>query len=238
MKNVKNDSNSFATSREAILHSAQREFARRGYDGASLAKIAAAANTNHSLVIYHFKNKELLWREVIEYIFGNMKERLSVVESLTKDIDSLSALKIFIRAFVEFSAKQPDRIALVLNEIRGDTKRLDWIVENHIGPLHALFDRLVARAVEDGMVKPIPPVHMAHMVIGSASTFFVSRPMIQKVYGLDTMSPEVINAHADWVIEALIGGLAATRTTPDSSNQIPSELEWTSPALMGSDRAS
>ncbi len=238
MKNVKNDNNSFATSREAILHSAQREFARRGYDGASLAKIAAAANTNHSLVIYHFKNKELLWREVIEYIFGNMKERLSVVESLTKDIDSLSALKIFIRAFVEFSAKQPDRIALVLNEIRGDTKRLDWIVENHIGPLHALFDRLVARAVEDGMVKPIPPVHMAHMVIGSASTFFVSRPMIQKVYGLDTMSPEVINAHADWVIEALIGGLAATRGTPDSSNQIPGQLGWNAAALMRTDGAS
>lgn len=238
MKNMKNDNNSFATSRDAILHSAQREFARRGYDGASLAKIAAAANTNHSLVIYHFKNKELLWREVMEYIFGNMKERLSVVESLTRDIDSLSALKIFIRAFVEFSAKQPDRIALILNEIRCDTKRLDWVVENHVGPLHALFDRLVARAVEDGMIKPIPPVHMAHMVIGSASTFFVSRSMIHKVYGLDALSPEVINAHADWVIEVLIGGLAATCDSPDSSKQCPGQPERATTALMRSDAAS
>lgn len=238
MKRIKNNSASFATTRDTILYSAQREFAQRGYDGASLTKIAAAADTNHSLVIYHFKNKESLWREVIEYIFGNMKERLSQIEALTKDIDSISALKIFIRAFVEFSAKQPDRIALILNEIRGDTKRLDWIIENHIGPLHALFDRLVARAVEDGMIKPIPPVHIAHMVIGSASTFFVSRPMIQKVYGLDTQSSAVINAHADWVLEALIGGLAAAPGSSDSRKPGAEEAKLATTTGMQSDQAS
>lgn len=214
METGKEDSHTFATSREAILYSAQQAFARHGYEGASLTGIAAAANTNHSLVIYHFKNKESLWREVIEHIFGNMKERLAAIESLTKDVDSLSAVKIFIRAFVEFSANYPDRIALVLNEIRGDTMRLDWVLENHVRPLHAMFDRILARAVDDGVIKPIPPAHMAHMVIGTASTFFVSRPMIQKVYGLDALSPEVISAHANWVLEALISGLA---TSPEGA---------------------
>lgn len=210
METGNEEGQAFATSREAILYSAQQAFARHGYEGASLARIAAAANTNHSLVIYHFKNKEALWREVIQHIFGNMKERLAVVESLTRDVDSLSALKIFIRAFVEFSAKYPDRTALVLNEIRGDTKRLDWVLENHVRPLHATLDRFLARAVDDGVIKPIPPAHMAHMVIGTASTFFVSRPMIQKLYGVDAWSPDVIRAHADWVLEALFGGLATS----------------------------
>lgn len=206
----KQDIQAFATSREAILYSAQQAFARHGYEGASLAKIAAAANTNHSLVIYHFKNKESLWCEVISDIFGKMKERFSVVEMLTRGVDSLSALKVFFRAFVEFSAKYPDRTALVLNEIRGDTKRLDWMVENHVRPLHEIFDRLTARAVNDGVIKPIPPAHMAHVLIGAASTFFVSRPMIQKIYGVDALSPEEINLHAEWVLETLINGLATS----------------------------
>lgn len=207
----------FATTREAILHSAKQAFARHGYQGASLSGIATAAKTTHSLVIYHFKNKESLWNEVIDLIFGNLKERLQDIESLTKGVDSLSALKIFIRAFVEFSARYPDRVTLILNEIRGDSKRLEWALDNHVRPLHSTFDRLVARAVDEGTIKPIPPAHMAHILIGAASTFFVSRPVVQRVYGLDTLSPQTIKAHTDWVIEALTEGLARNPGNPPAN---------------------
>lgn len=181
-------------------------FARDGYDGASLARIAADAGTQHPLILYYFRSKEGLWREIVTRIFSSFEIGYGSVEALTRDLDSLSALKMFCRAFTRFSARYPDHIALVLNEVRGETERLDWIVEN-IRPLHQMFNRLASQAIEDGLIKPVPPAHMINLLIGAASTFFASRPLVQRVYGIDPLDEEAVMAHTEWVIETLFSGL-------------------------------
>ena len=47
--------------REQILEAAIDTFARLGFDGASLADIAAAAGVKKALVQYHFTTKDQLW---------------------------------------------------------------------------------------------------------------------------------------------------------------------------------
>ena len=56
-----------------ILAAALSVFARDGYDGASLMDIAAMADTGHPLLLYHFGNKEALWRQVMAHIFDELK---------------------------------------------------------------------------------------------------------------------------------------------------------------------
>ena len=50
-----------AKTRESILSAAFTVFAERGFDGASIAEIAAAAKVPKSLLQYHFGTKEDLW---------------------------------------------------------------------------------------------------------------------------------------------------------------------------------
>ena len=57
-----------AATREAILASAQRAFARAGYDGAGVREIAADAGVTAMLVNRYFGSKEQLFAEVVAAI--------------------------------------------------------------------------------------------------------------------------------------------------------------------------
>lgn len=51
-----------------ILDAAEQLFAGRGFSGTSLAKISKASGISVGLILYHFKSKEKLYKEVIERI--------------------------------------------------------------------------------------------------------------------------------------------------------------------------
>ena len=55
-----------AKTRETILIAAFDVFAQKGYDGASVADIAAAAGVPKSLLQYHYGSKEELWKACLE----------------------------------------------------------------------------------------------------------------------------------------------------------------------------
>jgi TetR/AcrR family transcriptional regulator len=59
-----------ARSRKAILDAAERLFAERGYDGASLAGIAAEAGLSRGTPSYFFGSKERLYIEVLDRVFA------------------------------------------------------------------------------------------------------------------------------------------------------------------------
>jgi AcrR family transcriptional regulator len=54
-----------ATTREAILGSARQAFAQKGYDGAGVREIAAAAGVTAMMVNRYFGSKEKLFAEVV-----------------------------------------------------------------------------------------------------------------------------------------------------------------------------
>jgi AcrR family transcriptional regulator len=60
-----------AATREAILASARRAFARAGYDGAGVREIAAGAGVTAMLVNRYFGSKEQLFAEVIAATMAN-----------------------------------------------------------------------------------------------------------------------------------------------------------------------
>lgn len=53
-------------SRTAILHTARKMFADKGYDGTSVADIAETADVNKALIFYYFGNKENILKEILK----------------------------------------------------------------------------------------------------------------------------------------------------------------------------
>lgn len=206
-RRTRNNSRPTDTLKRDILEAALKTFARDGYDGASLMDIAAAADTGHPLLLYHFGNKENLWRQVMAHVFEELKAHYSAVVDLSRDLSGLDSLKMFIRAFVQFSARHPDRVTLVLSEMRADSERLEWLNSEYMvvlhGHLNALFDRVEA----EGRLKPIPRANLMLILIGAVSTLFMAEPVVRRVYGVNPQTPENVSAHADWIIEMLTGGL-------------------------------
>jgi AcrR family transcriptional regulator len=74
-----------AATRDAILQSAIRHFARAGYDGAGVREIAADAGVTAMLVNRYFGSKEQLFAEAVETSFAPPAVVLGDSESVARD---------------------------------------------------------------------------------------------------------------------------------------------------------
>lgn len=61
--------------RDRILDAAERLFAEKGFEGASVRDLAAAAGVNLAAINYHFGGKESLYRAVGERLMNELRER-------------------------------------------------------------------------------------------------------------------------------------------------------------------
>src|SRR5690349_5147734 len=68
-------------SRDRVFAAAAAEFARRGYAGANVDRIARAARLNKAMIYYHFKSKAALYREILRDMFGAVRRAVADVET-------------------------------------------------------------------------------------------------------------------------------------------------------------
>lgn len=93
--------------KERLVRVASREFATRGYDGASLRQICSAAGVTTGALYFFFKNKEDLFRTVVSPVVEPLRNLLADVDTLCAagllspgDALSASALPVPARDFL------------------------------------------------------------------------------------------------------------------------------------------
>lgn len=64
-----------------ILKAARHLFMEHGFAGTSMGQIAKLADVNHSLLFYHFGNKERLWAAVKDDILKQLNKQASLLPS-------------------------------------------------------------------------------------------------------------------------------------------------------------
>jgi len=88
--------------REKILDTAERLFAKRGIDGVSIRAITGEAKVNLAAIHYHFGSKEALVKEVFARRIGAVnRDRLRLLEEYTIRLESAKPdLEELVRIFV------------------------------------------------------------------------------------------------------------------------------------------
>ncbi len=121
-----------ARSRGAILLAAERLFAARGYDGASLSEIGAAAGLSRGAPGYLFGSKERLYAEVLAAVFGRRQaatERaFAPVLAWCEGDDDRAALRAALEqaaaGYMRYLVEHPSFVALVQREELAGGNRL------------------------------------------------------------------------------------------------------------------
>lgn len=70
-------SNDMDDTREKLLAAAHRQFAERGFYGASIAQIAGEVGLTKQALLYHFKRKEDLYSEILKRISERLKQAVA-----------------------------------------------------------------------------------------------------------------------------------------------------------------
>ena len=191
--------------RNQILEAALMAFARDGFDGASLPKIAEIAKVGHPLIHYYFGSKDNLWRETVEYAFGGLIGEAKAVEAASSSLSPLQRLRVMVQAFAQFAARYPNHLGLIMAEMRSDSERLDWLRENYLNAFVKRLTRVLKDAQEQNEIKKVPVEHLVPILMGSILLYFSIDVKPSKNADLE----ELANRHAKWVLEVILQGITA-----------------------------
>ncbi|MDB5494490.1 MAG: hypothetical protein JWP86_1827 [Phenylobacterium sp.] len=180
-----------------IIRAALSQFALLGFDGASTRGIAEAADVPHSLVIYHFHTKEELWYETVKEAVRWYARRNFGVVGPVREGDPVRRLKRNFAHYIRFSAEYPDFFRMLTHENTLASKRLEWLVTNHVGPTLAHTTELIRRAQALGAFVEGDPLSLLYLFLGSATSPYRSAREIELLTGEAPNNEEAVRAHIE-----------------------------------------
>lgn len=198
--------------RARILGAAVREFADRGYDGASMDAIAGRTHTTRALINYYFGRKERLYRAVLEMVYAEIREAEAGL-----DLDHLAPL-VAMRHIVEFTFDyylQHEyfvRIVVAENQAKGARLKRSPTLRRLNRPIVDRLGTVIARGIEAGVFRADAQPLDVHMAIAALGMFNVTNQ-----YTFGTIFQREMGARGDvarrrnLVVDLVLSWLAPTR---------------------------
>ena len=166
----------------SILDTAAGVFANQGYAGARMDDIADRAGVNKATIYYHIGGKQMLYGEVLHNLIGGAVGRLA--EHLQTVADPETKLQAFIRTIAQTIDADPRIPPLMMREIITGGMRLTETVAQDMGRLVGLVTGIMNDGIEAGVFRPVRPLLVHLMVIGTLSLCRLSGPVRQKTAAL------------------------------------------------------
>ena len=195
------------STQERLLKSAIDAFAKHGFDAVTTSLIAENAGMAQSMVHYHFKSKEQIWKAAIEQLMRELSERFPLAKDELKDLDTASRLKVLVRRFVKMSARDISLSRIMIHEGTTRGPRLNWIAEKFLKPGFQPLDETVEEGVDAGLLKNLPIYTVTHTIISAAAMTYCLAPVVDATHGVDLAKSASMDEMADTVLTILFDGL-------------------------------
>ncbi|MFB0515362.1 MAG: TetR/AcrR family transcriptional regulator [Candidatus Neomarinimicrobiota bacterium] len=196
--------------RQRILEAAEVVFAEKGFDGANMREIAAAAGVNKFMLYYHFENKESLFEAVLTAnftpIFQQVAEILNRQASLEETIDEVYDM------YADLFARKGDRVRpFMARELAAGAPHIKKFFQA-VGPqiLEWWTPKILTYTGRDSLPQRDLALVTQSIMIGIVSNF-VFQPMyapLMEAFDLSLYESEV----KEHVVQFILGGLKARLT--------------------------
>lgn len=177
--------------RGRVLDAATELFARKGIDGVRLREVAERAAVTVPLLCHHFKDKETLYRAVMD----RAMERFAALGwGVLRTAGSFDErVKALVSGLIDLLAADPTTIALLHRElVDGGTRALP-LAERTFLPLKdaAAAEIRAAQARGEARAELDPDLLVLH-IIGAAVYPAVAAPIVRAVWHRDPLSGELL----------------------------------------------
>ena len=135
--------------RQALINSAIKLFARKGFDGTSTASIGRYAGVTEPLIHYHFKSKDGLFAYILKVVFSEYFSRL---DALPKDTDTeFEKLGNLIRFHSHFAEDFPDETYIVVSACPAKLHHSAHICAQYVHDQGTQLNNYIATCLETGI---------------------------------------------------------------------------------------
>ena len=153
---------------EAILSEAERQFARFGFEGASLDSIAAALELSRQNLLYHWPSKEELYRAVLDSVMG---EWMASMSAIAEADEPKAAIETYVAVKLRFSRERPSGNAVFTREIMAGAPRYQDVLIAQVTPLlHADVARFEGWAAQ-GLIRRLDFTHLMFLIWSSTQAY-------------------------------------------------------------------
>lgn len=186
----------------AILKEAESQFARHGYEGASLESIASACGLSRHLLLYYFPSKEALYRRVLNDVMAQWLESMGLLAAVD---DPAQALRGYIRSKLKSAAERPEGTSVFTQEVMAGLPRFADVIEQQVRPGLAADVAVFERWAGAGRVRELPFVHLMFVLWAGTQAYADLAPQFALLLGKRGLDEADYDAAAR-VIEAMALG--------------------------------
>jgi AcrR family transcriptional regulator len=158
--------------RAALFAAGAAAFAARGFDGAGVDEIAAAARVNKAMLYYYFKSKAGLYTAVLVDMFGAVAD--GVKEIPARPGTPQARLEAFVDTIARACDAHPHFPAIWLRELADEGRHLDPALVPVVGGILEVLARILAQGRAAGVFRPVHPLLVQFGIIGPLLVFLAS----------------------------------------------------------------
>lgn len=160
--------------RNNILRSATKVFARYGYEGGSVEKISKAAKSFDRMIYYYFGSKEGLFIEVLEDTYRRMNDaEMELKLDIEQPVESLAEVVRFVASYYD---KNPEFITLLNTENLHRGKHISKSVraKEYSSPAIDIIRQLLESGVRKGIFRSDVSARNVYLLIAAMGYFYIS----------------------------------------------------------------
>jgi TetR/AcrR family transcriptional regulator len=199
-----------ARNNKAILDAAIDIFREKGFDGTSIAEIAAGAGLPKANVYYYFKSKETIYQTIIGDLIGEWDRALA---HLTPDREPADALAAYIRAKLDFSRRHTAQSQMFANEAVHGGRFLTRQDRAHMQAITVEKARVFEGWMKAGKMRRLDPMHL-FILLWAATQYYADFEVLAGM-ALETrrLRPSDYATAAETIVGIILRGCGITAAT-------------------------
>jgi len=172
-------------SKKRIIAAAMSVFSRHGYAKANIRGIAKSAGISVGGVYLYFKNKEELYKSLIDDRMRDMGSKIEIIAGRTES--ATKALSDFLKLHLENALKHKEFILLHIREhgfAFGVAEKKKFFTKQR-----ELVEQILQRGIQSGEFRKCNANNMAKIIMGSLRGIVLSMALDDNV----TITPKMLN---------------------------------------------
>ena len=173
-----------SVARAALITAAVAEFSRKGFAGARVDEIAAAAGVNKQLVYHYFESKQGLYLVALESVYAEIREKEQKLS--LGALEPMEAMAQLVGFSFDYLAEHPEFIALLTDENRNQGSHI--LASERLQKMHSPFIEMLEATLERGVAAGVfradfDAINLYISIAGISYFFFSNNHTLSAIFG-------------------------------------------------------
>lgn len=180
------------TTKGRIERVARREFARHGFEGASIRQITAEARVTKPVLYYYFKNKRDLFLSLLEEAVAPLCDEVEGIAH--REALPIQQMERIIAAFKRFAQEKPDEFRLLHRAVERREREVQIMAQKYFRRIFRAISRVLNEGIERQDFRSLNVPQTTFSVIAILVYYLTRAHVINEVLGRKKGSEDLVEA--------------------------------------------